>query len=170
MPEWCQRNMVDWVRINGPDGWTVRVLDSNPDSPNYAVKYLPADLLPQAFVKGSMTGPYVGPHSSDFLRGACLQEHGGAYVDVGNIPIRSLDRICWRQLEDPKSPFQVAIPWMYGTITANHFVAARKGDPFIKRWYVQRFVLVPAEVQSIDVEIGTNCSSTSGKAVTTMLA
>lgn len=73
-----------------------------------------------------MVGPYTGPHSADFLRGACLYLYGGVWMDVGVVLIR--------QLEDPKSPFEVSVPWMYGTVMANHFVASRKDNPFIKRW------------------------------------
>lgn len=133
MPTWCQRNVLAWMRICGPS-WTIRVMDSVPDSPNHALRYLSGEELPETFVKGTMDGPYTGPHSADMLRGACLFKYGGVFMDVGIILIRSIDRICWAQLEDPKSPYQVAIPWMYGDTTANHFVAARKGDPFIKRW------------------------------------
>ena len=133
MPAWCQRNVVDWVRICGPS-WTVRILDAIPDSPTYCLKYVSGDLLPEAFVNGTMTGVYVGQHSSDFLRGATLYTHGGVYMDVGNILIRDLDRVGWNQLADPNSPFQVCVPIMYGTMMANHFVASRKGDPFIKCW------------------------------------
>ncbi|KAL2428335.1 putative glycosyltransferase FCK3 [Exophiala dermatitidis] len=134
MPGWCQRNVINWVRLCGPS-WTVRVLDAIPDSPNYALNYVSADLLPQSFVNGTMTGVYVGPHSSDFLRGACLYTHGGVYMDVGIILTRDLDRICWNQLADPNSPYEVSAPIMFGTIMANHFVASRKGDPFIKGWH-----------------------------------
>jgi mannosyltransferase OCH1-like enzyme len=133
MPAWCQRNVIDWVRINGPS-WTVRVLDNVPDSPNYVLKHLPAETLPKSFIERTMDGPYVGPHSADFLRGATLTVHGGVFMDVGNILLRSIDRICWRELEDPSSPFNGAIPWMYGTTIAQHLIAARKGDPFIQRW------------------------------------
>lgn len=55
-------------------------------------------------------------------------------MDVGIILIRRLDEICRRQLEDPNSLFEVSVPWMYGTVMANHSVASRKGNPFIKRW------------------------------------
>jgi hypothetical protein len=134
MPPWCQRNIIGWARLCGPS-WTIRVLDTVPDSPNHALKYVPPDLLPETFVKGTMEGPYVGPHSADFLRGACLYRHGGVFMDVGIILFRSIDRICWSQLEDPESPYQVSVPWMYGAIMANHFVASRKNDPFIKRWH-----------------------------------
>lgn len=134
MPRWCQRNIIGWARLCGPS-WTIRVLDTVPDSPNHALKHISPVLLPDTFVKGTMEGPYVGPHSADFLRGACLYLYGGAFLDVGIILIRSIDRICWAQLEDPTSPYQVSVPWMYGTWMANHFVASRKGDPFIKRWH-----------------------------------
>ena len=134
IPGWCQRNVINWARTCGPS-WTVRVLDAVPNSPNNALKYLPEDQLPESFVKGTMDGPYTGPHAADMLRGACLYLYGGVFMDVGIVLIRSLDRICWKQLEDPNSPFQVSVPWMYGITMANHFVACRKGDPFIKRWH-----------------------------------
>lgn len=134
MPEWCQRNIIDWVRICGTTGWTVRVLNNLPTSPNYALKYLREDMLPEAFVRGTMDGPYSGPHSADLLRGACLLQHGGVFMDVGNILIRHMDRICWDEIEDQNTSYNVAVPIMYGQTMANHFVASRKGDPFIKRW------------------------------------
>ncbi|KAL2144480.1 hypothetical protein VTI28DRAFT_9055 [Corynascus sepedonium] len=132
MPGWCKRNVTNWVRILGPS-WTVRVLDVVPGSPNHTLRYLPPDTLPKTFVDGTMDGPYVGPHSADFIRGAALYVHGGVFMDVGIMLIRHLDRICWDALVDESSPFQVCIPLMYGQITANHFVASRRGDPFIKR-------------------------------------
>jgi Capsular polysaccharide synthesis protein len=133
MPPWCQRNIVGWVKLN--PGWTIRVLDTVPESPNHALKFVPPEMLPETFVKGTMDGPYKGPHSADFLRGALLYLHGGAFMDVGIILFRQMDRICWSQLEDPQSPFQVSVPNMYGSVMANHFVASRKGDPFIMRWH-----------------------------------
>lgn len=110
MPSWCRRNVVDWVRRCGPDGWTVRVLDNLPASANYALHYVPADMLPEAFVGRQMDGPYVGPHSADFLRGACLLQHGGAFMDVGCILLRSMDDFVWNQLVAEDSKFEVAVP------------------------------------------------------------
>lgn len=133
LPKWCQDNAIDWVRICGPD-WTVRVLDMVPGSPNYALKFAPKEILPKAFVEGTMTGPYVGPHSADFLRGALLYTYGGVNLDVGCILVRSIDRVCWSKLEDPACPYEIAVPVMYDQVIANHTVAARKGNPFIKRW------------------------------------
>ena len=115
MPAWCQRNIVNWVRLCGPS-WSIRVLDKIPGSPNNALNWVPAELLPKTYVQGTMDGPYTGPHSADLLRGACLYLYGGVWMDVGIILVRRLDDICWKQLEDPDSPFEVSVPWMYGTV------------------------------------------------------
>lgn len=164
MPSWCRRNVVDWVRILGPS-WTVRVLNSIPGSPNYALEYVPADSLPETWINGTMDGPYKGPHACDLLRGACLYHHGGVFMDVGNILIRDLDRICWKQLEDPNSPFEVSTPWMYGITVANHFVAARKYNPFIKRWYGKHHASTSSSL--MQQWIGTTSLSTYGKVAPT---
>src|ERR1700753_2030640 len=42
MPDWCQTNVINWVRLLGPS-WTVRVLDSIPGSPNNALEWVSAD-------------------------------------------------------------------------------------------------------------------------------
>jgi hypothetical protein len=133
MPSWCRRNVINWVRLHGSE-WTVRVLDTVPNSPNHALAWIADEELPEAFVKGTMTGPYVGPHSADFLRGAALYSYGGVWMDVGNILFRHMDNICWDQLANDESPYTVAAPCMFAQHTANHFVAARKGDMFIKNW------------------------------------
>ncbi|KAF2192185.1 hypothetical protein K469DRAFT_735296 [Zopfia rhizophila CBS 207.26] len=134
MLAWCQRNIISWVRLLGPC-WTVRVLDSVPDSPNNALTWIELELLPESFVNGTMDGPYTGSHSADFLRSAALYSYGGVWMDVGCVLIQHLDKICWDNLEDPESSFTISVPWMCGQVMANHFVAARKVDPFIKRWH-----------------------------------
>ncbi|KAF2000200.1 hypothetical protein P154DRAFT_534871 [Amniculicola lignicola CBS 123094] len=134
MPLWNCNNVIDWVRMLGPS-WTVRVLDKVPNSPNHALAWLKPEELPESFTHDTMTGPYVGPHSADFLRGAALYDYGGVWCDVGCIMLRDFDRICWTQLADEESPFTISTPWMLNQHIANHFVAARKGDPFIKRWH-----------------------------------
>ena len=133
IPGWCQQNIINWVRLLGPE-WNVRVLDTVPSSPNHALSWISSEDLPESFVKGTMTGPYVGPHSADFLRGAALHAYGGVWMDVGNILFRHLDKICWDQLADESSPYTISVPWMFGQHMANHFVAARKGDEFIRKW------------------------------------
>lgn len=134
MPAWCQRNVVNWVRLLGPS-WTVRVLDATvPDSANHALSWVDEKLLPECFVKGTMSGIYTGPHSADFLKTATLLSYGGVWLDVGVFLFRHLDAVCWDKLEDEKTPFRVSVPWMVQLHMANHFVAARKGDPFVARW------------------------------------
>lgn len=149
MPGCCQRNVVDWVRICGP-GWTVRVVDNVPDSPNYALKYVSADDLPEAFVQRKMDGPFAGQHSADMVRGATTYEHGGAWMDVGSIMTRDMDRFCWNELEDPNSPYQVAMLVAYGNMMMNFFIAAHKLDPSFRD--------------------GTNCFFTCGKEIRTTWA
>jgi hypothetical protein len=133
MPNWCQRNVVNWIRLCGPS-WTIRILDNVPNSPNNALTWVGAEMLPNTFVDGTMDGPYTGPHSADFLRGACIFLFGGVWMDTGIVLIRKIEDICWKQLEDPSSPYEVSVPWMYGQVMANHFVAGRKGNMFIKYW------------------------------------
>ncbi|KAJ5602269.1 hypothetical protein N7510_011803 [Penicillium lagena] len=134
MPRWCRKNVIDWVRLLGPQ-WTVRVLDNVVDSPNNTLRYVPECLFPPAFIDRTMDGPYLGQHSADMTRSACLYEHGGAWMDVGSILFRHLDRICWNELEDAESPYLVAIPVIHSIVSANHFVAARRHNPFIYQWH-----------------------------------
>ena len=133
MPCWNKRNVVNWIRLCGPS-WAVRVLDNVPDSPNYALKWIAPEALPETFVEGTMDGPYTGQHSADFLRCVCLVKYGGVWMDVSIILVRRLEDICWRQLEDPESPYEVSLPWLSGTFIFNAFIACRKGNFFVKRW------------------------------------
>ncbi|KAI1419666.1 hypothetical protein F5Y12DRAFT_776767 [Xylaria sp. FL1777] len=131
MPAWCRRNVISWVRICGPE-WTIRVLDSVPGSPTHGAKYVPEG-LPDTYYNNTMNGTHPGPHSADFLRGACLYQYGGAWMDSSIFLIRTMDDLCWNRLEDTTSPFRVAVPVMSGVLL-NCFLAARRHDPFIKRW------------------------------------
>lgn len=133
MPPWCQRNVVDWIKICGPR-WTVRVVDSVPESANYALNYVDETLMCEAFVNQTMDGPHVGPHSADLVRGAALSQHGGVWMDVGTILTRHLDRICWDRIQDPNDPYNVAVAVQPNQGILNYFIACRKGDPFIQRW------------------------------------
>ncbi|SPO07729.1 related to capsule polysaccharide biosynthesis protein [Cephalotrichum gorgonifer] len=132
MPAWCKRNAVDWVRICGPE-WTVRVLDNVPESPNYALRYLSPQNLPGCFVNWTMDGPYVGQHAADFVRSASILEHGGAWMDTGSIMVMHMDRICWDNICDPHSPYEVATVLRGDQWIFNYFIAAKKNNPFIRR-------------------------------------
>ncbi|KAI1267623.1 glycosyltransferase family 32 protein [Xylariaceae sp. FL1019] len=136
MPAWCQRNVVAWVRVCGPE-WAVRVLDDVPESPNYAGKFVPQDStlkLPDEFYNRALNGEHSGPHTADFLRGAIVFKYGGVWMDCSTFLTRHIDDICWNTLSDPTSPYNVLVPWQQGLLL-NCFIAARKGDPFIERWH-----------------------------------
>lgn len=119
-----------------------------PGSPLNARRYVPDELFPAAFLAScptgesasaggegaAMDGPFVGPHSADLVRGACLLAHGGVFLDVGAVLTRAVDRVCWDRIADPASPYNIAAPLLLTQAVGNHLVAARKGDPFIKRW------------------------------------
>ena len=161
MPSWTQRNIINWVRLHGPE-WTVRTLDTVPGSPNHALNWIATEELPESFVESKMTGPYVGQHSADFLRGAALYAYGGVWMDVGCILFRNLDSVCWDKLADEDSPFTIATPLLFAQYMANHFAASRKGDEFVKYWYN---LLRDIYVDTCLPHIGTASSWNSGKDV-----
>lgn len=130
MPAWCKRNIFNWVRLLDPS-WTVHVLDTIPGSPNHALKWIDASELPESFVTGTMTGPWVGPHSADLLRNAALYRYGGVWTDVGTMLFRDFDRAFWDKLADDSTPYRIAGCWITYQYMLNHTIAARKGDPWI---------------------------------------
>lgn len=138
MPAWNQRNVISWVRRLGPS-WTVRVLDSMDDSPMNVEKYVESSFFPDAFNDRTMTGPYVGQHSSDLVRLPCLYRYGGVWIDVGILLFRHLDDMCWDDLENPSTPHEVSafsIEFRPGIGTIfNGFIAARKSNTFVKYWH-----------------------------------
>ena len=134
MPAWTKRNIVNWARLLGPQ-WTIRVLDAVKDSYSNALHFVPPAMLPSAYVEGHMTGDYIGPHSADLLKGACLFLHGGVWLDVGILLFRKLDDICWSALCDLSQPYEIATSHAWKQVVNNHFVAARKGSLFIQRWH-----------------------------------
>ncbi|GJN86993.1 hypothetical protein PLIIFM63780_010575 [Purpureocillium lilacinum] len=140
MPAWSQRNVVNWVRRLGPD-WTVHVLDTVPDSETNVRHFLKDvdTVLPKAFNEGTMDGPTVGQHQADLVRLPLIYQHGGIWMDVGMILFRHVEDICWNAIMDPTSPYEVggfAMQLRPGVESMmNGFIAARKGNLFIKRWH-----------------------------------
>ncbi|KAI0200936.1 capsular polysaccharide synthesis protein-domain-containing protein [Astrocystis sublimbata] len=139
MPPWVQRNVINWVRRLG-SGWTVHLLDKVPGSLTNVANYIESSYFPDAYNNGTIDGPYAGTHSGDLVRLPLLWEYGGVWMDVGTFLFRNLDDICWKQIEDPATPYE-----MSGFATEvrpgvqcmlNGFIAARRGNPFIQRWMV----------------------------------
>ncbi|KAI6254906.1 hypothetical protein MCOR27_003123 [Pyricularia oryzae] len=152
MPAWNKRNVVNWVRLLGPS-WTVRVLDGVPGSAHNATKLVPPSMLPPAMNAGTMSGPYIGTHSADFVRLPLLFLYGGCWLDVGAILLRPLDDI-WALLEDGTQPYEFAA-FTYETRPGetsiiNTWMMARKGNEMIRRWH-DTFLHVWGDATSCDV-------------------
>ena len=137
-PPWVQRTVINWVRRS--PSWSIRILDSVPGSPLHIHRYVTPTLLPDALNNNAMTGPHVGPHSADLIRLPLIYLHGGIWMDAGTLLFRDLDDICWSKLADPESPYEMAGFTIQqggakGNSIMNSFIAARKGNPFLKRWH-----------------------------------
>lgn len=138
MRPWVQRNVLGWVRRLGPE-WTVRVVDNVDGSPVNVNQFLDMGDLPEAFYSGSMTGPYSGVHSSDMVRLPLIYHHGGVWLDAGTTLFRHMDAICWNAISDPNTPYEIS-GFAPGTepgndVIMNGFIAAKRGNGFIKRWH-----------------------------------
>lgn len=55
MPPWTQRNVLSWARRQG-QFWTIRLLDTVPESPNYVLQYIDASDLPPVVADGRVDG------------------------------------------------------------------------------------------------------------------
>lgn len=132
--------VVNWVRKLGPS-WTVRVLDLVEGSPNHVYNFVNRDWFPECFVNNTMDGSHRAQHASDLVRLPLLFEHGGVWMDVGNMLHTHLDTLFWDALSDPTTPYEMAAWIITGQIRrqwgsfGNYMVAARKGCIFIKNWH-----------------------------------
>ncbi|KAA1473556.1 hypothetical protein DENSPDRAFT_279719 [Dentipellis sp. KUC8613] len=125
-------------------GWTVRLLDRAPSSPLNIAHWLDASdasLFPAAFSQGTLGGRYAAQHTSDLVRWPLLLTYGGAYVDVGLMPIGDLDALWNATIGDPTSPIEVlaydggdppASSPPHRTLT-NYFLAAKRHNAFFAR-------------------------------------
>lgn len=138
MSPWVKRNVIGWVRRLGQE-WTVRILDRVEDSPNNVYRFCDSSWFPLAFNEFTMKGSHVRPHMADMVRLPCVYLYGGIWIDAGAILLRHVDEICWKVLEDPNSPYEMAgfeherRPGFDSMV--NSFIASKKENPFIKRWH-----------------------------------
>ncbi|KAI1325570.1 hypothetical protein F5Y16DRAFT_260938 [Xylariaceae sp. FL0255] len=139
MRPWTQRNVLGWMRRQGPD-WDVRVLDMVPGSATNVQNFIPSpsEYLPECSRAGTMDGLARGQHASHMARLPLLYFHGGVWLDVGSLLFRTFDDISWREISDPNSPFEMGISLfqsrMYPGQCLTGFIVAKKGNPFIERW------------------------------------
>ncbi|RYP41236.1 hypothetical protein DL769_011610 [Monosporascus sp. CRB-8-3] len=99
------------------------------------------DWFPDCFVNRTMNGSHAGQHSADLVRLPLLFEHGGIWMDVGNMLHTHLDRLFWEPLTAADSPYEMGVWIISGQIRkqwgsfGNYMLAARKGCMFIKDWH-----------------------------------
>lgn len=132
--------VLNWVRKLGPS-WTVRVVDLADNSPNNIYQFVSKDWFPECFVNKTMDGLHAAQHAADLVRLPLLFEHGGVWMDVGNMLHTHLDTLFWDALTAPDSPYEMGAWIISGQIRkqwgsfGNYMLAAKKGCVFIKNWH-----------------------------------
>lgn len=110
MHPYTRRNVRAWYRRLTPLGWSIRVLDLQPDSPLNVSNFLDVtdpSVFPQAFVDGAIDGAYGIQHTSDLVRWPLLLRYGGVYADVGMLQIGDLNALFDLTVGDPSSGYDV---------------------------------------------------------------
>ncbi|KAH7366947.1 hypothetical protein B0T11DRAFT_251948 [Plectosphaerella cucumerina] len=132
--------VVNWVRKLGPS-WTVRLVDLIDDSPNNVYRYIDQEWFPDCFNHRTMDGAHAAQHAADLVRLPLLFEHGGVWMDVGNMLHTHLDDLFWNHLTASDSPYEIGLWIITGQIRkewgsfGNYMIAARKGSEFIRNWH-----------------------------------
>ncbi|KAI1844913.1 hypothetical protein JX266_008929 [Neoarthrinium moseri] len=132
--------VFNWVRKLGPS-WTVRIVDLAEGSPNNIYNFVSRDWFPDCFVHRTMDGNHAAQHAADLVRLPLLYEHGGVWMDVGNMLHTHLDHLFWDPLTAPNSPYEMGAWIITGQIRkqwgsfGNYMLAAKKGCTFIKNWH-----------------------------------
>lgn len=135
MPAFYQVNVDYWHKILGPS-WKIRVTNLIPgDHDNIFNGIIEKADLPAAF---DLTSSVM---KSDAIRLAILKRHGGVWMDVSNILLKSVDDFCWNEMKSG----QVLLCGFYGEgwgndhldrkdYFENWFIAAGDENVFIDAW------------------------------------
>ncbi|KAL4881875.1 hypothetical protein BJY04DRAFT_188243 [Aspergillus karnatakaensis] len=110
MHGYAQRTVRAYHRRLTKKGWTIRVIDNLPGSPNHISNFVDTSdprLFPKAFREGTIAGTYALQHTSDLVRWPLLNTYGGVYTDVGMMQIGDLDRLWNLTVENPESPWEI---------------------------------------------------------------
>lgn len=132
--------VLNWVRKLGPS-WTIRLVDLVENSPNNIYNYVDKSFFPDCFVNKTMDGSHAAQHAADLVRLPLIFEHGGVWMDVGNMLHTHLDTLFWDAISAPDSPYEMGIWIISGQIRkkwgsfGNFMLGARKGCTFIKNWH-----------------------------------
>lgn len=138
MKPWCRRNMINWVRRHG-SSWNVHFVDNVEGSETNILNYVESSWFPEAFNNKTMDGHHLGTHQGDLIRLPLLYLYGGVWLDVGTILFRHLDDICWKEIEDPNSPYEIGgllLPLRAEADSfLNGFIVVKRGNEFIRQWH-----------------------------------
>jgi len=132
--------VLNWVRKLGRS-WTVRIVDLVEGSPNNIYSFVGKEWFPNCFIDRTMNGSHAAQHAADLVRLPLLFQHGGVWMDVGNMLHTHLDKLFWDALTTPNSPFEMAVWIISGQIRkpwgsfGNYMLAARRECTFIKNWH-----------------------------------
>lgn len=133
-----RRTVLNWVRKLGP-GWTVRVVDLVRGSPNNVYNFVGKGWFPDCLNDDTMDGRHRAQHTSDLIRLPLLYEHGGVWMDVGNMLHTHLDDLFWTALSGGR--YELGLWIITGQIRkawgsfGNFMLAARRGSAFIRNWH-----------------------------------
>jgi hypothetical protein len=158
MHPYTQRSIRAWHRRFSTQGWVVRVLDRNPDSPLNIANFLDIHdptLFPQAFVDGRIGGDYAPQHTSDLVRWPLLLKFGGVYADVGMMQIGDLDRLWNETVANANSPYEVISYNTTGGVSrglTNYFLGAKKNNPLFAHSHKLFLALWAADGGRTDTE------------------
>ncbi|KAI2639292.1 hypothetical protein GGS21DRAFT_506902 [Xylaria nigripes] len=150
-----QQTVLNWVRKLGSD-WIVRIVDIIDGSPNNIYNYVSKEWFPDCFWNRTMDGAHAAQHAADLVRLPLLFEHGGVWMDVGNMLHTHLDQLFWNALTAPNSPYEMAVWIITGQIRkqwgsfGNYMLAARKGCIFIKNWHTSYKELWKGRTNAVD--------------------
>ncbi|CCF35671.1 capsule polysaccharide biosynthesis protein [Colletotrichum higginsianum] len=133
---YAKRNVRTWHRRFSPQGWTVRVVDLEPQSRSYVGNWIDVQdpgVVPRAFTEGTLDGEFAKQHYSDLVRFPLLVKYGGVYTDVGYMQIGDLDRLWNETIANPDSPYEVLSYNAEGGRSyslMNYFIGSLPGNTF----------------------------------------
>lgn len=139
MHPYIQRNIRAWHRRFSTSGWTIRVLDRQPDSFLNVAHFLDVTderTFPRAFTDGTIGGDYAPQHTSDLVRWPLLLRYGGVYADAGLMQIGDIDALWNTTVGGPTSPWEVLSYNAGGPQSrslTNYFLCSRKNNPLFER-------------------------------------
>jgi len=111
LPPYLLRNVINWYRRFSPLGWTIYVLDSVPGSPLSVANFMDTtsrEVVPEAFINGTLDGTYAAQHTSDLIRYPLLLNYGGVYLDVGILMFGDIDWLWSEHIANPASTYDFA--------------------------------------------------------------